>query len=251
MNASWAEARGRPAPGPFLKTAVTRHCSLWWVVAPPGHFVQAGAVVRSLRRFGVAAVTVAVAGLLPAPRATAAPKCGAPHQAPGFEVPARRGVVPDTTCMDLQLGQDKVQAAGLHPGGSQDATGRRRNQFNDRDWVVVGQAPPPGTRVRPCARVTYSVLAYGDPGAPPPPDRAAPGPLPHLACFDLQEAEDTLQSAGFTNMASEDAGGRGRAQLYDRDWTVTAQRPAPGGQWPKSTRVTLVAAKDTEVRSCP
>ncbi|MDQ1568278.1 MAG: hypothetical protein QOF96_3158, partial [Actinomycetota bacterium] len=59
------------------------------------------------------------------------------------------------------------------------------------------------------------------------------------------------QSAGFTDIASEDSSGRGRAQLYDRDWTVTAQRPAPGGQWPKSIRVTLVAAKDTEIRSCP
>lgn len=208
-------------------------------------------MVRSLRRFAVAVVMVAVAALLPASRATAAPRCGAPDQAPGFEVPARRGVVPDTTCMDLQLAQDKVQAAGLHAGRSQDATGRRRYQVNDRNWVVVGQTPAPASRVRPGTGVTFSVLAYGDPGAPPPPDRAAPGPLPHLTCFDLQEAEDTLQSAGFTDIASEDASGRGRAQLYDRNWTVTAQRPAPGGQWPKSTRVTLVAAKDTEVRSCP
>jgi beta-lactam-binding protein with PASTA domain len=209
-----------------------------------------------LRRFGVAAVMVvaviiAAGGLLPAPNAVAAPKCGAPHQAPGFEVPARRGVVPDTTCMDLQLAQDKVQAAGLHAGRSQDAAGRRRHQLNDRDWVVVGQTPAPASRVRPGTGVTFSVLAYGDPGAPPPPDRGAPGPLPHLTCFDLQEAEDSLQSAGFTDIASEDASGRGRAQLYDRDWTVTAQRPAPGGQWPKSIRVTLVAAKDTEIRSCP
>jgi beta-lactam-binding protein with PASTA domain len=204
-----------------------------------------------LQRAGVAALMVIAGGLLPTPKADAAPKCGAPHQAPGFEVPARRNVVPDTTCMDLQLAQDKVQAAGLHPGRSQDATGRHRNQLNDRDWVVVGQAPAAGSRVRPGTQVTFSVLAYGDPGAPPPPDRAAPGPIPHLACFDLQEAEDTLQSAGFTDMASEDASGRGRAQLYDPDWTVTAQRPAPGGQWPKSTRVTLVAAKDSELRSCP
>jgi beta-lactam-binding protein with PASTA domain len=225
--------------------------AVWSVVALARPFVQAGAVVRSLRRFGVAAVSVAVScGLLPAPKAMAAATCGAPHQAPGFEVPARRNVVPDTTCMDLQLAQDKVEAAGLHPGRSQDATGRHRNQFNDRDWVVVDQAPKPGSRVRPGTQVTFSVLAYGDPGAPPPPDRAAPGPLPHLACFDLQEAEDTLQSVGFTDVAAEDASSRGRRPLYDRNWTVTAQRPAPGGRWPKTTRVTLVAAKDSEVRSC-
>jgi beta-lactam-binding protein with PASTA domain len=116
--------------------------------------------------------------------------------------------------------------------------------------VVVGQAPPPGRRVRPGTQVTFSVVAYGDPGAPPVPDRAAPGPLPRLTCFDLQEAEDTLQSAGFTDNASEDASGRGRGQLADRNWTVTAQRPPPGGQRPKSTRVTLAVLKDPEARSC-
>ena len=74
--------------------------------------------------------------------------------------------------------------------------------------------------------------------------------MPRLGCFDLQEAQDTLQSAGFTAMASRDATGRGRHQILDRDWTVTGQTPAPGGTWPKTTRVTLRVVKDGEPSPC-
>ena len=172
-------------------------------------------------------------------------RCGAPDAAPGFEVPARRGVAPDVVCMDLQLAQDETQAAGLTIA-AQDAGGARR-QVNDRDWVVLSQTPPAG---RPAGRLTVRVLAYGDPGAPPAPDRNAPGRMPRLGCFDLQEAQDTLQSAGFTAMASRDATGRGRHQILDRDWTVTGQTPAPGGTWPKTTRVTLRVVKDGEPSPC-
>jgi hypothetical protein len=152
--------------------------------------------------------------------------------------------------MDLQLAQDKVQAAGLRNARAEDASGRRRNQFADQDWVVVDQSPAPGTRVRPGTGVRFSVLAYGDRDAPSPPDRSRPGPMPRLACFDLQEAEDTLQSAGFADVRSSDASGRDRRQFADRNWTVTAQRPEPGGEWSKPTRITLRVLKDGEARSC-
>jgi beta-lactam-binding protein with PASTA domain len=152
--------------------------------------------------------------------------------------------------MDLQLAQDKVEAAGLHNARAEDASGRGRGQFQDQEWVVVDQSPAAGTKVRPGTEVRFSVLAYGDRGAPPPPDRSRSSPLPHLTCFDLQEAEDTLQSAGFADIGSADASGKDRRQFADRNWTVTGQHPAPGGDWPKSTRITLRALKDGEVRSC-
>ena len=173
------------------------------------------------------------------------PRCGGPDKAPGFEVPARRGVVPDVVCMDLQLAQDKAQAAGLGIV-AQDAGGGRR-QVNDRDWVVISETPPAG---RPAGRLIVRVLAYGDPGAPAAPDRTAPGRVPRLTCFDLQEAQDTLQSAGFSTLASRDASGRGRHQIVDRDWTVTGQTPPPGGTWSKTSRVTLRAVRDDEASSC-
>jgi hypothetical protein len=173
------------------------------------------------------------------------PRCGPPDEAPGFEVPARRGVAPDVVCMDLQLAQDKAQAAGLSVA-ARDARGGRR-QVNDRDWVVVSQTPPAG---RPAGRLLVRALAYGDPGAPPAPDRTAPGRLPRLTCFDLQEAQDTLQSAGFNAITTRDATGRGRRQFADRAWTVTGQTPSPGGTWRKTTRVTLRAVSDDEASTC-
>jgi hypothetical protein len=176
--------------------------------------------------------------------------CGPPDSAPGFGIAARPGVVPDVGCMDLQLAQDKAQAAGYSHLSSEDATGRGRHQVYDRDWVVTAQTPAPGTKAAAGTQLVFRVLAYGDRGAPPIPNRARPGPLPKLVCFDLQEAQDTLQSAGFTRMASEDATGRRRHQIIDRDWTVTGQTPAPGGTYRKSTRVVLKAVKDGEPSPC-
>ncbi len=183
--------------------------------------------------------------------ATSAPVgCGPPEDAPGFEIPAKPGVIPDVMCMDLQLGQDKAQAAKFYRITSEDASGRRRNQFYDRNWVVVGQTPAAGTHAPSSRRLDLQVLAYGDPGAPSVPDRSRAGRMPNLACFDLQEAQDTLQSAGFKRMASRDATGGGRPQFYDRDWTVTGQSPGPGGMYRKRTRVVLQAVRDGEPSPC-
>lgn len=184
--------------------------------------------------------------------ATSAPAttCGRPEDAPGFEAPAQRGAVPDVVCMDLQLAQDKAQAAGFSQITSDDASGKHRSQFYDRNWVVVSQTPAPGTHAPSSSRLYVRVLAYGDPGAPPVPDRARPGRMPKLMCFDLQEAQDTLESAGFDTMTSRDATGRRRAQVADRDWTVTGQSPPPGGTYPKRTRVTLQVVKDGEPSPC-
>jgi len=193
-----------------------------------------------------------LACLAPGPVAAApAPsQCGAPDQASGFETPAQRRVIPDVVCMDLQLAQDKAQAAGIYQVTSEDASGRRRRQVDDRDWFVVSQTPPAGTRPTRSPRMVLKVQAYGDPGAPPVPDRSRPGRMPKLLCFDLQEAQDTLQSAGFSNMTSQDATGRGRHQFIDRNWTVTDQTPPPGGTYPKNTRVTLRVVKDREPSPC-
>lgn len=183
--------------------------------------------------------------------ATSAPStCGRPEDAPGFETAAKAGVVPDVVCMDLQLAQDKAEAAGFNRLASEDASGQHRRPFYDRNWVVVSQAPPAGSRPSPPARLVFRVLAYGDRDAPPVPNRARPGRMPNVMCFDLQEAQDTLQSAGFNTMASRDATGRGRRQFFDRDWTVTGQTPASGGTYRKNTRVTLRVVKDGEPSSC-
>jgi hypothetical protein len=183
--------------------------------------------------------------------ASSAPaSCGRPEDAPGFETPAKRNVVPNVLCMDLQLAQDKAQAARLTRVRVEDASGQRRRKVNDQDWVVVDQSPPAGTPAKWGTRLVFRVLAYGDPDAPPAPDRTRPGRMPKLMCFDLQEAQDTLQSAGFYQVTTRDAGGRRRRQYVDRNWTVTEQNPRPGGTVRKSTRVTLGAVKDREPSPC-
>ena len=200
----------------------------------------------------LAAVVVAVTGGAAVGPAAGAggPGCGRPDEARGFGTPARAGVIPDTVCMDLRLAEDKAAAAGFNNVSSQDAAGRGRRPYVGRNWVVVGQTPSPGTKARTATRVVFRVLYYGDAGAPPVPDRSRPGPIPKLACFDLQEAQDSLQSAGFTRMGNEDATGRGRHPIIDRHWTVTGQDPAPGGTWPKSTRVVLKVVMDGEATGC-
>ncbi|WP_168700267.1 PASTA domain-containing protein [Gordonia paraffinivorans] len=78
-----------------------------------------------------------------------------PAPAPG---PARRSqtetppppttgapIMPDVVCMNLQDAQDRIQEAGVFFSRSEDATGRRRSQILDRNWIVVSQTPSPGT----------------------------------------------------------------------------------------------------------
>jgi beta-lactam-binding protein with PASTA domain len=178
-------------------------------------------------------------------------RCGDPWDAPGYSTPARQYVMHNVLCMDLQLAQDKLQAAYFDNIRSRDGTRYDRNQWDDRAWVVVAQDPPAGHQGRANTPITLTVLRYGDPGAPPVPDRTQPGRLPNLVCFDLQEAQDTLQAAGFWKVSAEDASGQGRGQFFDQNWTVVGQRPGPGPNMSKSTEILLRALKDDEPKSCP
>lgn len=65
-----------------------------------------------------------------------------------------------------------------------------------------------------------------------PPPSAGPGAtqasMPNVTCMNLQTAQDTIQETGVHYSRSEDATGRGRLQVSDRNWVVVAQRPAVG-----------------------
>jgi hypothetical protein len=52
--------------------------------------------------------------------------------------------------------------------------------------------------------------------------------LPDFTGQGLQEAQDGAQAAGFYVLTSSDATGAGRMQVFDRNWTVCSQTPAPG-----------------------
>lgn len=52
--------------------------------------------------------------------------------------------------------------------------------------------------------------------------------LPSLVGKGLQSAQDAAQAAGFFSLTSHDALGRGREQIFDRNWKVCGQKPAAG-----------------------
>ena len=62
----------------------------------------------------------------------------------------------------------------------------------------------------------------------PPATTAAQVLMPDVVCMNLQDAQDTIQLAGVFFSRSDDASGRGRNQVLDRNWQVVAQTPAPG-----------------------
>jgi hypothetical protein len=96
--------------------------------------------------------------------ATSAPAaCGRPEDAPGFETPARTGVVPNVVCMDLQEAQDTLQSAGFYTMTSRDASGRGRRQVVDRDWTVTGQTPSPGGTYRKTTEMVLRAVKDGEP----------------------------------------------------------------------------------------
>src|SRR4051794_25728772 len=70
--------------------------------------------------------------------------------------------LPDVVGMNLQKGQDTMQAAGFYFVDDQDATGRHRFQIWDRDWVVTRQVPPAGRRVSLSTKVVLWAKKYGE-----------------------------------------------------------------------------------------
>lgn len=88
----------------------------------------------------------------------------------------------------------------------------------------------------PTARATLSpVQAAPDPNTqqpalPPVSAGATPATalMPNVTCMNLQAAQDTIQKAGVFYSRSQDATGRGRMQVSDRNWVVVEQIPAPG-----------------------
>jgi hypothetical protein len=74
--------------------------------------------------------------------------------------------------------------------------------------------------------------------------------MPDLICRGLQAAQDEIQDRGVFGSKSEDATGRGRRQLWDRNWVVVAQDPAPGEKIGEFDAVLYVVKKDDDENIC-
>jgi hypothetical protein len=70
--------------------------------------------------------------------------------------------------------------------------------------------------------------------------------VPNVVGKDHQLAEDTMQAAGLYMLQEEDATGKGRMLILDRNWTTVRQRPRAGECVSEDTAIMLYAVKDEE-----
>lgn len=75
---------------------------------------------------------------------------------------AAKKKLPDVVGMNLQEGQDTLQAAGFYVFNDKDATGQNRLQVFDRNWVVTKQSPAAGRRVSTDTLITLYAKKIGE-----------------------------------------------------------------------------------------
>ncbi|MFF5242680.1 PASTA domain-containing protein [Streptosporangium sp. NPDC000095] len=78
------------------------------------------------------------------------------------EEAAEKKVLPDVVGMNLQEGQDTMQAAGFYILNDKDATGQNRFQVYDRNWVVTRQTPAAGRKVTVDTLITLYAKKIGE-----------------------------------------------------------------------------------------
>lgn len=152
----------------------------------------------------------------------------------------QRVTVPSVGGKRLSDAQDILGAAGFDQVDVKDGTGQGRIVMDPDNWIVASQSPKAGAQSAPDATI---VLAVGKPTDDQGPASITKGAVPDVVCMSLQSAQDTMQSANFYNLRSEDGLGKGRTQLLDRDWVVTKQSARAGSRPGWTTRIMLTAVK--------
>jgi beta-lactam-binding protein with PASTA domain len=184
-------------------------------------------------RILIAVLLLALAGCTgvePADRVNPAP---ASSTQPGSKVPK---------VADLRLSEARnLLSARGYRVTEEDATGQKRPILEPSNWVVVSQSPEADAEAPGGSQVVLKVRKPTDPSTSQEPP--VKGTVPNVVCLDLQKAQDTLQAAGFYLLGSEDATGKHRQQLVDRNWVVVSQSASPGSTPDPKTRITLGAVK--------
>lgn len=67
--------------------------------------------------------------------------------------------------------------------------------------------------------------------------------VPDVVGMNHQAAQNRMQDAGLFALREEDATGRGRALLWDRNWVVVSQSPAAGTRVSEDRTITLRSKK--------
>lgn len=183
--------------------------------------------------------------------------------------------MPDLIGKRLDIARSDLKELGLEDGESIEVVGGGTfGALDESNWTVCDQEPKAKGEIGENVRVlidrtcgsedSFDAVATPAPTAsatpeatvisplpsgaasPTPSEAASPEPpraVPKVAGLDLQTAQDTLQAAGFFNLRSHDASGRGRLQVFDRDWTVVDQTPSPGTISPTDQLIDLGAKK--------
>jgi beta-lactam-binding protein with PASTA domain len=107
-----------------------------------------------------------------------------------------------------------------------------------RNWGIAVLAVAAAACITACAGAGVSQ-------SPSPADRT----MPDFVGKGLQTAQDDAQAAGFADLSSHDASGRGRLQILDRDWKVCSQAPAAGSTASSGSRIDFGVVKLDE--TCP
>jgi hypothetical protein len=84
------------------------------------------------------------------------PTDDSPPKSFGFEV------VPNVVCAELQAAQDALRSAGFLLITSKDGTGQGRAALVDRNWVVLAQSSPAGSKPGLTTHIELTVVKYGE-----------------------------------------------------------------------------------------
>jgi beta-lactam-binding protein with PASTA domain len=104
--------------------------------------------------------------------------------------------------------------------------------------VACGSSGTPGSVVTVTATTTVTTVTVA-----PSATATQSGVVPNVVGMNHQLAQDTMQAAGFYNLAEEDATGQGRLLINDRNWVVVTQTPAGGTHAAPDTKITLRSKK--------
>jgi beta-lactam-binding protein with PASTA domain len=148
--------------------------------------------------------------------------------------------VPKIAGQRLVAAESILAATGFRNIKPVDDTGRHRVVIDPQNWVVDSQSPKAGATASTRTTVTLNVRRPSDGTGT---SHVTRGVVPNVTCMNLQDAQNSLQSAGFFNLASVDGLGQGRMQILDRDWVVTKQSVAAGTRPAALTRIVLTAVK--------
>jgi PASTA domain len=78
-------------------------------------------------------------------------------------VNAIAGEVPRVVCKDLQAAEQVMGAAGFVNVDVKDGSGRGRLRLLDRDWIVIAQSVPGGTRPDRGTLIVLTAVKFGEP----------------------------------------------------------------------------------------